>query len=220
MNPARLLFAATVACLGLAGAPALAAGPAPTPVQAPSDEGAVAAIVSAVEARYAKVETISAAFTQTKTDAFGKVVQDGALVLARPARMRWHFTTGEERLMGSDGKVLWVWSKADDFYSEYDVPADAAKTSENFLTSLDSLDEQFTVTLVSQDGGPTLDLVPRKKGQIARMRLELSDDLTVERVVFTDVYDNVTELAFRDVKLNPNVDPALFAPPRPKTTED
>ena len=158
----------------------------------------------------AQSNTIQAAFTQSKSDAFGKVEQDGDVVLQRPTRMRWRFTTGEQSEFVTDGGTLWIYTKADNQVLRMTDTSQATNTANAFLTSLDSLDEMFVVTLVAQDAGPTLDLVPREATMYKRIRLSLDPSLVLRAVVFTDVYDNVTDLRFRDVKLNGPVDPSIF----------
>jgi outer membrane lipoprotein carrier protein len=204
--PRLLPVALLLLPLGALPAAAQDAPEAPTADAAPT----VDAVVAAVEAKYASVDTIKADFTQVKKDAFGKVEQDGDVVLQRPTKMRWRFTTGEESQFVTDGDTLWIYTKADNQYMVITDTAQATGTANTFLTSLDSLDEVFQVTLVSHDDGPTLDLVPRKEGMYKKIRLALTADLVLERVVFTDVYDNVTDIAFRDVSLDAQVDPAVF----------
>jgi chaperone LolA len=192
------------------------ASPAAPGSAAPASAGAsvaaadVKVIVSKVEAKYAKVSTIQASFTQVKKDSFGQVQQDGDVTLQRPTRMRWRFTTGDQSEFVTDGSVLWIYTKADNQVLRINDTSQAAGTANTFLTSLDSLDEMFVVTLVENEGGPTLMLVPRKPGMYKSIRLGLDAALVLERVVFVDTYDNVTDIAFRDVKLDGTVDPKVF----------
>lgn len=191
---------------------------------APSDPAAVDAVIQAVEARYAKVDTIRADFTQVKRDAtFGDVSQDGFVVVARPARMRWEFTTGDQQVFATDGQTLTIWTRADDYYQQLPDSTSGSTTVQGFLTSLDQLDEVFTVTLVEgavgQGAGPVLDLVPRKAGAIARIRLDLDAELTVEQVVMTDTYGNITDLTFRDMVFGQPVGDALFKFDKPAPTD-
>lgn len=213
---ATQLIALAVALAGSAPA-ASAADEAPAAVS-PELKG----IIEAVEARYAKVDTIQAKFTQAKKDAFGEVKQDGDVVLQRPTKMRWRFTTGDESSFVTDGSTLWIYTKADNQVLRISDTSQATSTANTFLTSLDSLDELFKITLVSNTDGPVLELVPRTEGMYTSIRLSLSKDLTLRRVVFNDTYGNVTDLGFRDVKLNGAVDPKafVFTPPPGATVID
>ena len=100
-----LAFATVLTGLALAAtaAPAHAAEPEAATVENAASTDSISQIVTAVESRYAKVQTIQAKFTQVKKDSFGKVEQTGDVVLKRPNKMRWRFTSGDEQVFVSDG---------------------------------------------------------------------------------------------------------------------
>lgn len=172
-----------------------------------------ASVVAAVEQRYHDVEAIRAAFTQTThNEVFGAETQQGTVVLKRPSKMRWEFTSGDARSFVTDGEKMWVYSKADNQVIRYDNMAAASSAADSLLQSLDSLDEQFAVVLV--EGKPesiTLDLTPRKEGmQVKQLRLVLDKSYLLEELMLVDPYDNRTEIAFRDVELNAAAQDSLF----------
>ncbi|MFK7929568.1 MAG: outer membrane lipoprotein carrier protein LolA [Myxococcota bacterium] len=221
LNPFTAAYApVAVACIfvGSAGV-AHAAGPA----DAAADES-VTQVVTAVEAQYAAVRSIQANFTQIKTDSFGEMKQGGDVVVDRPNRMRWRFTSGDESVFATDGKTLTLYNKASDYYQQMpDNTADNA-TAQGFLTSLDTLDEVFAVSLVDgtslAGAGPTLDLVPHTPGALSKIRLDLSSELMLERLTLTDTYGNVTDIHFADVVLNGPVDASIFNFPHPTVEVD
>jgi chaperone LolA len=198
---ARLLLTSVLVAVAT---PALAEEPAP------AASAQLSGIVDSVEQKYAKVTTIEAGFTQVKKDAFGKIQQDGDVILKRPTKMRWRFTSGDESEFVTDGSTLWIYTKADNQVLQIEDTSQATSTANTFLTSLDSLDETFVIRLLSNTAGPTFDLVPRKPGMYKNIRLSLTPELVLSRVIFTDAYDNVTDISFRDVKLNGTVDDSVF----------
>lgn len=202
MKFARLLLTSVLVALA---APAVA-----TPVVATSAAAELAPIVTSVEEKYAQVTTIEAKFTQVKKDVFGKIQQDGDVVLKRPTKMRWRFTSGDESEFVTDGSTLWIYTKADNQVLLIEDTSQATSTANTFLTSLDSLDETFEITLIENDAGPSFDLKPRQPGMYKNIKLSLDAQLVIERVVFTDAYDNVTDIAFKDVTLNGDVDDSAF----------
>lgn len=168
------------------------------------------ALVAEVEARYTGVETISADFTQTVRNAmFGDDVQQGTMVLSRPNKMNWRFGDGE-RAFVSDGDNMWIYSQADNQVIHYDGFNPTAGGAESLLTSLDQLDELFDVALAEGEG-KRLSLTPKTPGQVKSVLLVLTDDLSVDEVVITDPFDNVTELDFGSMQLNPTVEATTFA---------
>lgn len=211
----RGLPAASIRALVLGSALALTA---PSFAQEPAEPASagealapeVQAVVDKIEARYKTVDTIQAGFTQVKRDAFGEVQQQGDLVLQRPTKMRWRFTTGDEQMFVSDGSTLWIYSKAENQVLRISDTSQASSTANTFLTSLDSLDELFHIEAMSDDSGHTLKLVPRKKGMYKRIQLSVTPELVLRRAVFEDEYGNVTDLSFKDVVLDGTVDPKTF----------
>ena len=211
-----LAFATVLTGLALAAtaAPAHAAEPEAATVENAASTDSISQIVTAVESRYAKVQTIQAKFTQVKKDAFGTVSQDGDVVVARPTKMRWRFLTGDEQIFATDGETLTIYAKADNYYQQMPDSTSGSDSVQGFLTSLDRLDEIFEVSLVdgglTADAGPTLHLVPRKPGAVASIRLDLDKALIVEQVVMTDSYGNVTDLTFSEVVYDKPIDDAIF----------
>lgn len=182
-------------------------------------DDSVGAVVQAVEARYAKVRSIQADFTQVKTDSFGTMTQEGDVVVDRPSKMRWRFTSGDQSVFATDGQTMTLYNKAANYYQQMADNTASNPTAQGFLTSLDQLDEVFAVTLVDGTGlggaGPTMNLVPHKPGAFTSVTLDLSADLLLERVVMTDAYGNVTDITFRGVVFDKPVDSAIFNFPKP-----
>lgn len=169
------------------------------------------ALLSRVEAKYGDVASIRAGFTQiTRSQMFGEERQEGELLLKRPSRMRWTF--GDDKVFVTDGRQMWVYSKADRQVVYYEDISGSTSATDNLLQSLDKLREHFKVTLVSSDDATShvLDLEPLTPGQFKKVRLQLDAELTLTSVAITDAFDSVTELNFRDVRLNPDIDDARF----------
>lgn len=177
-------------------------------------------LVKKVEARYADVTSMSASFVQTtRNELFGDETMSGQLLVKRPAMMRWSF--GEagktpEKLFVTDGKKMWIYTAEDAQVIVYEDIAAQRSTADSLLTSMDKLSEQFDITVVSSGAeGHQLALAPHEEAQFKKVELTLTADLTVEKVVITDTFDNVTELGFTEVKLNvaPSDDRFVFQVP-------
>ncbi len=116
--------------------------------------GEVQEVVDAVEAKYATVEAIQASFVQTThSEIFGSEEQAGSLVLKRPAKMRWEFTTGVEKQFVTDGRTMWVFTRSENQAIRYD-DVSSSGAADSLLQSLDKLDEMFEIQLMPPpDGG-------------------------------------------------------------------
>ncbi len=178
-------------------------------------------VVKAVEAKYTKVTGMKANFVQTtRNEVFGDESQGGELILKRPRQMFWNFTSGPKKQFVTNGKTMWVYSEADKQVIRYD-DLSGSTTADMLLGSLDTLDELFTVDLDPADKvGYSLDLVPKKEGNVKKLHLELSADYLVEKVIITDSFDSVTELAFAKVQLNANIPDSTFQFKKPAGVEE
>lgn len=171
-----------------------------------------APVVKAVEEKYAAVEALTANFTQTThSELYGSEEQKGEVSFKRPRKMRWDFEGDQGKQYITDGATMWIFARAENQVFQYDDLSAAANGADSLLQSLDHLDEHFVVDLVDDEvPGHTLNLKPKAEGQMKQMTLQLSETLVPEKVVMTDSFDNVTELAFQDVQLNASVPDSTF----------
>jgi len=183
----------------------------------PAFAGDASAVIRAVEGKYATVNAMTASFVQvTHSATFGDEQQSGNVSLKRPKMMLWDFAAtgaggaGKKQFV-SDGKSMWVYTADAKQAIRYDQVGESSQ-ADALLQSLDHLDEMFTVDLVDDknDPGHVLALAPKKQNQIKQLRLELDPSLLMKRVVITDQYDNVTELQFSKVTLNPKISDSTF----------
>jgi outer membrane lipoprotein carrier protein len=192
-----------VAGFGLLGAAAMVA------LSIGAEAGEPLPIVKRVEEKYAKVDVMTASFDQTvRSAAFGEEKSKGTLALKRPKKMKWDFGS---KMYVFDGQQMWLFSKEENVAYKY--AGAQGGDADQLLTSLGSLDTLFIVTELKSAvaGHHSLDLAPRKaEGQMKKVHIELDPDLLVERVVITDAFDTVTDLSFRDLKLNGNVPDSTF----------
>ena len=178
-----------------------------------SEPQSVQEIVQAVERTYANVQAIRADFTQTsRSSLMGEQHQKGKVLLKRPRKMRWAFTQPDDRQFVTDGKTMWIWSASD---NQVIVTGDFASQSGDMpqlLDDLSKLDELFDIVVVP--GPPqthVLSLTPKKQAAFKKLELVLEKKkYTLEKVTMTDNMDGVVELAFSQVKLNPELADSSF----------
>jgi outer membrane lipoprotein carrier protein len=76
----------------------------------------LARLVNALQAKYNKISSLTADFTQVHT-ASGQSErrESGHLLLKKPGKMRWDYTSPEEKLFISDGKWLYEYASAEKY---------------------------------------------------------------------------------------------------------
>ncbi len=178
------------------------------------------AIVTQVSAKYAKVDSIAADFTQsTKSAAFGEDRQSGTMQIKRPKKMKWVFAGAHAKQFVTDGNTMYVYTADENQVIKYTDFGASSSTADALLTSLDKLGDLFVVTEVPAKvaGSHAVDLAPKKAdGSVKKVHLELDRDLLVTQVVIYDAFDTVTSLGFTNMKLNSSIPDSAFVFVAPK----
>ena len=180
--------------------------------------GSVEDIVKAVEGVYGDVEALQADFVQVSTSAAlgDEQRQKGRVVVKRPRKMRWEFSSPDKKLFMTDGATMWIWSQADNQVIIYKDFSASGSDVTGLLSDLNKLNELFEVALVADEGGDdsyVLDLTPKgtEAGNFKQLRISFTKrKLLVNRVLLTDQFDNITDLSFSQVKLDAKVDDDNF----------
>ena len=182
----------------------------------PESPESVEAIVEAVESTYKDVESLQANFVQvTRSLTIGEEQeQKGSVVLQRPKRMRWDFTSPDARLFVTDGQEMWIYAPSDNQAMVY--PDTGSGTGmESLLTDLSQISEFFNVEKIDAPAGGSsvaLKLTPREEASFKYLKLTLSQSsYEVQQVVVVDTFDNETALSFSDVQLNGDISGVEFS---------
>lgn len=196
-------------------------------VAAEKGEATVATLLSRVQARYAKIDRMSASFKQVTFNATLKreEVSSGIYYAEKPGKVRWDYKKPKpQHLLIVAGRV------------EFYVPADrqlivsqAGQQEElkallDFLGGRTSLLERFKVRLVDNAGqSPSpnryrIRVVPRETfGNLLRLDLLVNKKtLLVEQTEYWDIYGNRTNVSFSDIRMPKSFEPSLFSLAVPK----
>jgi outer membrane lipoprotein carrier protein len=161
----------------------------------------------------AGLETLHARFEQQVIGNDG-AVQDasgGEVWLQRPDRFRWEYGGDFPEQVVADSRNIWI----------YDITLEQVTVKQQSQAGLDSplvlltdperLDEQFEVREAGNDDSLLLLELRAKDAEVEfeRILLGLKDDRIVLMIV-EDAFGLRTELRFRDVSRNPEIDPGRF----------
>ena len=176
-------------------------------------------VVSAVESAYAGVDTIKADFVQvTRSAAAGEEPrQKGVVLLKRPRKMRWNFTQPMISSFITDGQKMWVWSaESNQVILTEDLSASSGNDMAALLSDLGKLGELFDVqhvesTEADEHRSHILQLKPKTEASFKSLQLVVSrKKYTLERLVMVDLFDNIVELDFSAVRMNPEITDEQF----------
>jgi outer membrane lipoprotein carrier protein len=123
----------------------------------------------ALQQQYDRVKDFTASFTHTYAGGvLGKTsTEKGTVQIAKPAKMRWEYTTPEKKLFVADGRKVYSYIPADKQVIVSDIPSDdEATTAVLFLAGKGNLTRDFTVsydTAAETPGTWALRLDPKQK---------------------------------------------------------
>lgn len=104
--------------------------------------------------KLAKLQYLSANFSQTVIDGDGNTLQSGSgkLLLSKPNLVRWETTEPDESLIVSDGDTLWFFDPFIEQVSAYKLQSAIANTPILLLTNQDqTLWNNYQVSQINQD---------------------------------------------------------------------
>jgi outer membrane lipoprotein carrier protein len=180
-------------------------------------------LAARVDARYNSIKTLQAGFTETYSGGGARRTESGTLLLKKPGRMRWEYTSPRRKLFVTDGATAW-------FY----VPGEA-QARRTPLKSLDDLRSPLRLLLghshlekelrglsLAPDvkpvtpGGVVLRGIPvGLEDRVSQVLLECDGDGWVRRLVMDELDGSTTEFRFSAQKENVPLSDAgfKFAPP-------
>jgi outer membrane lipoprotein carrier protein len=161
----------------------------------------------------AGLETLHARFGQQVISSDG-AVQDsssGEVWLSRPQRFRWEYGGEFPEWVVADGIRVWIYDVTLEQVTVRDQSDTAADSPLILLTDPASLDKQFEVREAGEAWGlQLLELRARSaETDFERILLGLRDG-GLELMIMEDAFGLRTEVRFRDVQRNPELDSTLF----------
>lgn len=163
------------------------------------------------------IHSMRASFVQTNKDTRGQVIRRsiGTMLLLRPGKFRWDVKQPQPQQIIADGKQLWVYDPSLAQVTRHPIgKADVATSPAALLSdSLDQLAKQYEISQLNTRGYQTdlsFKLVPRSHSSMLRwVALHFTDgQLTNMRIM--DNLDQLSDFSFQQIKINPDLNPALF----------
>jgi len=185
---------------GLALGTAVLHGQAPPPAE----------LARLVQARYDTVQDFEGEFTQTYEGGVlrTKTTERGTVVIKRPGKMRWVYTTPERKEFVSDGTKIYAYFPADKQVMVSAAPTGADTTPALFLTGQANLVRDFEASTMELPGALpgtlVLKLVARKADPDFEWLAVAVDPATyqIQQLVALDRQGGRSMFIFRNLKEN------------------
>lgn len=159
------------------------------------------------------LQSLQAQFKQTLTDRNGQVVEEasGTLAIRRPDRFRWDYREPNEQVIVADGARIWLYDADLEQVTVRKLDDTLSATPAMLLSGQGNLEENFSVTQMSQEGGVSWVRLQPKRGDTDFKWVRLGfEGATLKFMQLADKLGQTTHLEFSQLERNPALDPSRF----------
>jgi outer membrane lipoprotein carrier protein len=200
-----------------------------TASQAASAQPPAGEIAGRLQTHYDAVRDFSADFTHTYEGGVlrKKTTERGTVLVKKPGKMRWTYTSPEEKLFVSDGRKMYAWIPADRQVTVSSLPSgDEPATPILFLVGRGNVTRDFNVTHATAVAGAPADayalhLVPKRKVPDYESLTIVVDraSFALRMLVARDGQAGTSTFSFTNLKENVGVADSKFAFTIPRGAE-
>ncbi len=179
-------------------------------------------LIDRLQAKYNKLASLSADFTQIHTGSRTRR-ESGRVLLKKPGKMRWDYTSPETKLFISDGKTLYEYVPAEKYASKSSIKDSGdMRAPFAFLLGRGNLRRDFKTIEFAKEapargGNKVLRMVPKRAADFRELLVEVEPtSLQIARLTLIESGGARSDFLFSNVQENPAVSPAQFvfkAPP-------
>ncbi|HKX29604.1 MAG TPA: outer membrane lipoprotein chaperone LolA [Blastocatellia bacterium] len=191
--------------------------------QALAQTGNLDDLIKALQAKYLKVTTLSADFTQIYTSSNERPrTERGHLLLKKPGRMRWDYNTPEKKLFISNGRMIYEYVPSEKYVTRTPVKeSDDLRAPFAFLLGRGNLRKEFDQIEYSKES-PTksyhkvLRMVPKRTNEFKELLVEIDPGtLQIARITVVDDDGSRSDFLFSNMRENIQINSAqfIFKPP-------
>ena len=187
-----------------------------TPAQnsLPSSKAALSEVTHLVDAHYNQLHSLRANFTETYEGMGMSRQEGGTLLLLKPGRMRWNYSSPAGKLFLLDGKYAWSYSP-----QSQQVQRIAAKQLDDlrsplrFLLGHTQLEKELVNLNLAPGSNGQFRLTGQPKGQQDRIRqvtLRVNGDGSIAGIEIEETDGAITRFTFSDEQPNATVPDQTF----------
>lgn len=171
-----------------------------------------------LQQRLNSIRTMSANFTQVVKSKQRVISRsNGSMALSKPGRFRWQTLDPMEQLVVADGQRMWIYDVDLEQVTVRKQSKSIGGTPALFLSGAnDSVAKNFEVSLQQRGKQERYDLRSKSRnGNFSRVKLLFIGD-TLNSMEMNDQLGQVTQVALKQVRINPPLAAKLFQfkPPR------
>jgi outer membrane lipoprotein carrier protein len=167
-----------------------------------------------IDQRYNKLHSLKAGFTESYAGLGVHRSESGTLLLLKPGRMRWDYTSPPGKLFLLDGKFAWFYSQGDAQVQRIpEKQLDDLRSPLRFLLGHTELEKELTgITLTAASNGQ-FTLTGQPKGQekrIPRLALTVTPAGAITGIEIEEIDGAITRFTFSDEVPDAAIPPGAF----------
>ena len=180
----------------------------------------VHALAQRVDQHYNKLRSLKAGFTETYVGLGMHRQESGTLLLSKPGRMRWDYSTPAGKIFLLDGKYAWFYTAGDAQVQRLEAKKlDDLRSPLRFLLGHTEIEKELAHLTVKPAANGELTLTGQPKGQekrIPRVALTVTREGAITAIEIEEVDGAITGFLFTGEVPNAPVPPDTFRFTPPK----
>lgn len=181
-----------------------------TPAQQPATHD----LAQRVDRHYNQLKSLKAQFTETYEGLGRTRTESGTLLLQKPGRMRWDYTSPAGKLFLLDGKYAWFYTKGDPQVQRIESKKlDDLRSPLRFLLGHTQLEKEIDHLAASpaSNGRFTLTGIPHnQEKRIQRLTLTITPEGSIIGIEIQETDGAITRFAFTGEQTNAPLPPGTF----------
>ena len=159
-----------------------------------------------VDHHYDSLRSLKAEFTESYAGLGVRRVESGTLLLRKPGRMRWNYSTPAGKVFLLDGKYAWFYARGDAQVQR--IPAkelDDLRSPLRFLLGHTDLEKEMDSLTLAPAGNGLFTLSGQPKGQeqrVARLTLTVTGEGAITGIEVEETDGALTKFTFTDEHAN------------------
>jgi outer membrane lipoprotein carrier protein len=171
-------------------------------------------LAARVDRHYDQLHTLRAAFTESYAGLGVQRTESGELLLSKPGKMRWDYSTPPGKIFLLDGKYAWFYAPGDSQVQR--IPAkelDDLRSPLRFLLGHTKLEKELDGLTLAPGGNGQFVLSGVPKGQenrVSKLSLTVTAEGVITAIEVKETDDATTKFIFGAEQSNPTIAPKTF----------
>jgi outer membrane lipoprotein carrier protein len=162
-------------------------------------------VAQAVDDHYNRLQSLSAAFSESYRGAGMERVESGAMLLRKPGKMRWDYTTPTKKIFVTDGKTAYFYVPGERQARKANVKnIDDLRSPLRFLLGKTHLAKELEQLSVTRQGdGFSLSGIPKSmRDRVDRVTLRVNAQWQIVEITIDEADGSQTEFQFSEIREN------------------